>query len=270
MDTTTMRRTGALLASAALLASLTVATVAAPVSAQVPTCDGKPATIVGGGLIEGTDGDDVIVGSDGDDFIEAGDGNDTICAGKGNDAVDGGPMRDRIFGGSGDDVIFGGGGGDDIFGYGGNDRLLGQGGNDFINGGTGTDDCRQGAGSGAIKQCEKADLKVRVFGPGYQNPEPEDMTTYRINVVNLGPRASGYILWLKVFENGVECTGQDDWVGPNPKALLKPGRKRTHQVQMTCDDQVEDATSTVRAIVDADARDPKPKNNKAFRRTDWD
>ena len=112
MDTTRLRRTTALIASAALLASLTVVTVAAPVAAAA-TCDGKPATIVGGGLIDGTNGNDVIVGSNGDDHISGLGGKDTICGRGGNDAIDGGGKRDRIFGGSGDDVIAGGGGGEE-------------------------------------------------------------------------------------------------------------------------------------------------------------
>ena len=47
MGRSMLRRTGALLCSAAVLASLTVATVASPASAAKPKSQGKVATIVG-------------------------------------------------------------------------------------------------------------------------------------------------------------------------------------------------------------------------------
>ena len=78
------------------------------------TCDGLPATILGAGVIEGTDGPDVIVGSDGPDTIVGLDGADTICAGDGDDWIAGGlgsdttpgAVGDVILPGLGDDVVF--------------------------------------------------------------------------------------------------------------------------------------------------------------------
>ena len=150
MDTTRLRRTGALLASAAMLASLSVATIAAPAAAQL-SCDGLLATITDNdgndldntvGKIEGTAGPDVIVGTDGDDIIYGLGGNDRICGGLGDDEILGGDGNDRLFGGSGDDEIAGLRGHDDIFGFAGADRITGGAGRDFVKGGSGGDTIR--------------------------------------------------------------------------------------------------------------------------------
>jgi RTX calcium-binding nonapeptide repeat (4 copies) len=50
-----------------------------------PTCLGRPATIVGHGVIHGTAHADVIVGSQGADMVIGGGGNDRICAAGGDD-----------------------------------------------------------------------------------------------------------------------------------------------------------------------------------------
>ena len=74
----------AALASAGLLTALGLA-FAVPSSASaadVPTCNGLVATIVGTDRaddIEGTRGDDVIVGLAGNDELDGNGGNDTIC-----------------------------------------------------------------------------------------------------------------------------------------------------------------------------------------------
>jgi hypothetical protein len=149
MDTTRLRRAGALLASAALLASLTVATVAAPASAARPKCDGKVATIVSHRkVIRGTSRADVIVakGNKNNTIFGKG-GRDRICGGKGKDKIFGGPGNDRLFGGSQNDYIKGQGGKDDIFGFTGNDTLLdGGSGSDFIKGGGNSDTIDGGPG----------------------------------------------------------------------------------------------------------------------------
>jgi hypothetical protein len=259
MDPAMLRRTGALLVSAALLASLTVVTVAAPTAAQLPTCDGQPATITGSGVIVGTDGDDVIVGSDGNDIIEAGAGNDTICGGPGFDTILGEGGRDRIFGGSGDDVMDGGPGPDDLFGFKGNDFILGKGGNDFIDGGTGIDNCQQGAGSGPVKNCERADLKVRVIGPG--SPSPSSFT-FKVTVRNVGPDASGYNLFLEESNGG---TADCDFPGEDQTITfseLKPQGVRTRSYQMTCSDVQPGAQVEIKAEVFTFARDPRLGNNR--------
>ena len=143
------RRAGALFVSAALLASLTVATVAAPASAARPKCDGKVATIVSyKKIIRGTNRADVIVakGNKNNKIYGKG-GRDRICGGKGKDRIFGGPGNDRLFGGSQSDYIKGQGGKDDIFGFTGNDTLLDGGtGPDFIKGGRGSDTIDGGPG----------------------------------------------------------------------------------------------------------------------------
>jgi Ca2+-binding RTX toxin-like protein len=71
-----------------------------------PTCNGKPATIVGtsaGETLTGTAANDVIVGQGGNDSISGGGGNDTICGGDGNDKIDGGAGADFLSGEAGID-----------------------------------------------------------------------------------------------------------------------------------------------------------------------
>ncbi len=72
------------------------------------TCDGRPATIVGGpgaDTLVGSVGDDVIVGGAGDDRIDGLSGDDVVCAGSGDDVVVGGSGADRLFGQSGADTL---------------------------------------------------------------------------------------------------------------------------------------------------------------------
>lgn len=130
MGWTWLRRTGALVASAALLASLAAMTVAAPATAAEPKCGNKVATIMG------TDAGETIVGTAQADVIVALGGNDIIRGLGGADRICGGGGQDRLLGGAG------------------RDKLLGGAGNDRLNGGTGLDTCLQGSGRGAIRNCE--------------------------------------------------------------------------------------------------------------------
>ncbi len=105
----------------------------------VPTCDGKPATIVAptGGTYLGTPGDDVFVGSKGRITFHGGDGDDTICGiganfdflygDGGDDRILGGGGWNRLYGGEGNDVLIGGNGDDRLYGGEGNDVLIGEG-----------------------------------------------------------------------------------------------------------------------------------------------
>ena len=96
-----------------------------------PTCNGKPATIVGatgGDDLVGTPGPDVIVGDvnnsiGGDDEINGKGGNDVICASDGPDHVSGGPGDDILFGQKGDDALEGARGNDLCNGGAGNDVI---------------------------------------------------------------------------------------------------------------------------------------------------
>lgn len=145
---------GRLLAfSVVLFATLSTAAPsdASAAAARVLKCDGLEATIVvpaGGGLVEGTPGDDVIYGSGRADTIVGNGGNDTICGRGGNDVIYAGELVDDldpaacaplfedelvpvvyVDGGSGDDLICGpvaidggywqveGGSGNDLIGW---------------------------------------------------------------------------------------------------------------------------------------------------------
>ena len=149
MDAQHLRRSGALLVSATLLASLAAVALAGPVTAAKPKCAGKTATIVGtnkGEVIVGTKKNDVIVARGGHDIIRGGGGNDTICGNRGND---------KLVGGGGNDFMLGQTGRDKLFGGPGRDRLLGGPANDRFNGGTGNDACLQGSGAGLRISCER-------------------------------------------------------------------------------------------------------------------
>jgi hypothetical protein len=148
MTGTTLRRTGALLTSATLLAALLTSAIAAPVSAAKPRCAGKVATIVGtnqGEVIRGTRRADVIAARKGNDRIYGGGGNDIICGGPGHDLILGGPGIDRLYGALGRDRLYGGKG---------PDRLFGGAANDKLDGGIGRDACFQGLGTGRKVRCE--------------------------------------------------------------------------------------------------------------------
>lgn len=156
MTSATVRRSGAILVAAVLLASLAVVTTAAPASAK-PTCRGKPATIVGtskGEVIKGTPKADVIVARGGNDVVYGRGGDDIICGNRGNDRLVGGAGDDRLRGQYGRDRLVGGGGEDWLLGGPGADRLLGGMGHDLLDGGYGSDVCRPGPASGPHRHCE--------------------------------------------------------------------------------------------------------------------
>jgi len=91
------------------------------------TCFGFEPTIVGdegGGVIFGTNGDDVILAGGGNDYIFALNGDDVVCAGDGNNVVFAGSGDDRVSAGDGNDIIFGGAGDDQLDGGGGHDLVL--------------------------------------------------------------------------------------------------------------------------------------------------
>jgi len=104
-------------AAAASLAATLVASLAAPgaaLASAVPTCDGRPATVVGTSgddQLHGTAGPDVIVGLGGDDRINGGAGDDLLCGGPGDDRLAGGRGDDTLFGQAGTDVLDDEGGG---------------------------------------------------------------------------------------------------------------------------------------------------------------
>jgi Tol biopolymer transport system component len=78
------------------------------VAATPATCDGRPATIVGGpgaDVLSGSVGDDVVVGGAGADTISGLAGDDVVCGGTGNDVLVGGSGSDRLFGEGGSDTL---------------------------------------------------------------------------------------------------------------------------------------------------------------------
>jgi Ca2+-binding RTX toxin-like protein len=111
----------------------------------VPTCFGRPATIVVPTLpnenreITGTSGDDVIVGGAGDDIIFGDLGDDRICARRGRDVVYGWEGNDSLSGARGWDRLYAEMGNDVLGGGAGLDVLAGGLGSDLMRGGPGTD-----------------------------------------------------------------------------------------------------------------------------------
>jgi Ca2+-binding RTX toxin-like protein len=121
----------------------------AAVNDPIPSCRGKPATIVG------TEGNDAIEATAERDVIWAGLGEDTVRGGLGSDLICGGPGGDFVDGGRGNDFIDGGGGaGDRVIGGFGDDTVLGGPGDrdevagylgiDVVNGGPGNEDLVHG------------------------------------------------------------------------------------------------------------------------------
>jgi hypothetical protein len=103
---------------------------ATPPSHAPPTCNGKPATILGtdgSDDLDGTQGPDVIVGLGGNDFTNGRGGNDVICGGDGADYIDGGHGEDTLLGQAGRDALIGGDGKDRCEGGKGKDWAAGSG-----------------------------------------------------------------------------------------------------------------------------------------------
>jgi Ca2+-binding RTX toxin-like protein len=109
----------------------------ATADADLPTCFGKPATLVGTGgddVIVGSAQVDVIVARAGSDVVRSRGGADLVCGGRGDDWLFGGssplqcnascPRGDRISGDEGDDRIV------DRVGY--DDLLVGGSGDDYL------------------------------------------------------------------------------------------------------------------------------------------
>lgn len=132
----------------ALAAMFASGVAAAATNGPVPTCHGKPATIVGtegNDVIQGTEGRDVIWGGGGDDTIDGGLGSDVICGGPGNDVIHGGRGNDLVDGGPGEDRVMGDLGDDRVLGGPGNrDEVAGDLGIDVVDGGPGNEDLVHG------------------------------------------------------------------------------------------------------------------------------
>jgi hypothetical protein len=191
-----IHRTLALLVSAALLASLAVATTATAVSAK-PKCGGKVATIVGTSkseVIVGTNGNDVIVAKGGNDLVRGRGGHDRICGGRGQDV---------LFGNGGHDRLYGQLGPDHLVGNQGRDLLVGNAGNDHFDGSAGSDGCYQGVGTGVVLNCERPDPDpVLVRTPFYSTCERLG-GTYRVSSQRLAPDCEWTGMSLSEWETAV-------------------------------------------------------------------
>jgi Ca2+-binding RTX toxin-like protein len=129
---------------------------------QVPSgddlCFGKPATITGSGVVNGTPGDDVIITGNKADTVNGRGGDDLICTHGGDDYVRGGPGDDKISAGNGNDDAGGQGGNDLVQGGNGDDKLQGERGNDTLRGGAGNDRLNGGPGADRLSGGEGNDL----------------------------------------------------------------------------------------------------------------
>jgi Ca2+-binding RTX toxin-like protein len=234
--------------------SLVIPVATSVASAATPTCDGKPATIVGSNkrnVINGTSGRDVIVARGGNDRIDGKGGRDRICGGTGHDAIQGRSGNDRIFGGSGNDLLEGGTGHDDLFGFTGSDVLHGNAGNDLLNGGAAADECDQGAGVGPVIACEVADLSIDVRGP---DSAPEGVVTFTVEVTNDGPDAVAYVIETSQSNMHAQCDSLFD--SSIEQAALAAGTSRSIDLGVDCVVEGDDPVVTVHASVVSAAGDP--------------
>lgn len=140
-------------------------------TADVPTCFGKQATIVGtddSETIHGTRGPDVIVSGRGGDKVYGEGGDDLICSGSGR-------FTNYLYGGTGDDKLEGGGGYDTLFGDAGDDLLYGRGFPDFLVGGPGNDAEYGGSSPDTFRDGPGDD--VMVGGPD-DEVDPSNLVVY--------------------------------------------------------------------------------------------
>jgi hypothetical protein len=264
----TRRRKGLslILTTATLGALLAVPFATEAASAATPMCFGQKATIVGTNgddVIKGTPKADVIVAKGGNDVISGGGGKDRICAGSGHDTIGAGVGADWVSGGWGNDTIGGYKGDDKLFGDQGQDKLLGGAGNDGLNGGPGTDRCFQHVGTGAMKQCETADLSVAVSGP--KNSRGSEVT-FVVTVTNEGPHTVTYSLDLAQSSQKASCAAAE-WAGNQAGAALASGASRDLNVVASCAKTAKGAKVTVSAAVSSFAPDPDSLNNAAEHKT---
>ena len=139
-----------------LVGTVMVGSIALPAyvsAAEVPTCFGRRATLVGTNRdplksveLNGTKGNDVIVGLRGADTINGRGGDDLICSGGGSDYIKAGAGNDKVKGGKVADTIYGGRGRDRLWGDEHSDSLDGGPGNDRLFGGRGFEDLMGGLG----------------------------------------------------------------------------------------------------------------------------
>jgi parallel beta-helix repeat protein len=94
------------------------------------TAQGTVTVMLGGGTINGTEGDDIINGGSRDDIIKGLGGNDTLSGSGGNDT---------LYAGAGNDTLNGNTGNDILYAESGNNTLHGNDDNDILYGGTGID-----------------------------------------------------------------------------------------------------------------------------------
>jgi thermitase len=178
-------------------------------------CLGESCTIEGnGGIIYGTNGDDVICGSNKNETILAKAGNDLICAGGGNDIVVADVGHDKVDGGLGDDIIKGGSGKDVLKGGPGNDIILGSTQDDVLVGSTGDDYLHGGNGNDVLlgqngndQLCGKPGNKDYVNGgPGYDKCDDggkwcsEFVPCPIINVLEINPSSPALVNSLNVMK----------------------------------------------------------------------
>lgn len=123
-------------------------------------------SLMGQGLISGTDLDERITGSNDVDVINAGGGCDIVFAGERGDRIDGQNGDDVLYGEDGDDEIAGGDDNDYLFGGLGIDDLNGEDGNDVLIGGAGSD--RLVGGDNVLDDIEDVDNDYLV-GTDYSN-----------------------------------------------------------------------------------------------------
>ena len=118
-------------------------------------------------------------------------------------------------------------------------------------------------GSGAVTNCERADLVVAVSSP--RNSTGTDVI-FTVTVTNNGPNAVAYTLSLSHSSQQATCDPAA-WEGDHAGATLASGAARDVEVMSSCTKDGGGAKTIVDAAVSSIAPDPDGTNNVAQGKT---
>jgi hypothetical protein len=234
----------AIIIAAAIILGLGMTVPTATLAA--PSCDGRPATIVGTAgddSISGTGSNDVVVARGGDDDVWGSGGSDIICGGKGDDRLEGAGGDDHLLGNAGEDVLQGDLGDDRLEGGYARDYLNGGAGDDRLAGGRGIDACLQASGRGRLTGCENAYADLAVVTVDCPDAATLDVPfECQVTIENHGPQGAHPIIGNVPLPK--DCHGScaihlilygtgHSVHHPDARTLLAAGDQRTDVIEVT-------------------------------------